>query len=35
LGSNWDSSYYKEASHFLPMEYPDSVIKNLESYLNN
>ena len=35
LGSNWDSSYYKEASHFLPMEYPDSVIKDLESYLNN
>tara|TARA_B100001741_G_scaffold83818_1_gene68053 strand:+ start:1050 stop:1928 length:879 start_codon:yes stop_codon:yes gene_type:complete len=35
LGSHWDSNYYKDASHFLPMEYPDSVIKDLESYLNN
>ena len=33
LGSNWDSEYYKEASHFLPMEYPDSVIKDLKDYL--
>ena len=35
LGSNWDSEYYKEASHFLPMEYPDSVIKDLKDYLEN
>ena len=35
LGSHWDSNYYKDASHFLPMEYPDSVIKDLELYLNN
>ena len=35
LGSNWDSEYYKEASHFLPMEYPDSVIKDLKDYLDN
>lgn len=35
LGTNWDSEYYKEASHFLPMEYPDSVIKDLKDYLEN
>jgi pimeloyl-ACP methyl ester carboxylesterase len=35
LGLNWGSKYYKEASHFLPMEYPDSVIKDLKDYLEN
>ena len=35
LGPNWNSKYYKEASHFLPMEYPDSVIKDLKDYLDN
>ena len=33
LGKNWDPIYYKEASHFLPMEFPDSVTKELEAYL--
>ena len=35
IGPNWNSNYYKEASHFLPMEYTDSIIKDLESYLEN
>ena len=33
LGKNWDPIYYNEASHFLPMEFPDSVTKELEAYL--
>ena len=35
IGPNWKSNHYKEASHFLPMEYTDSIIKDLESYLEN
>ena len=27
IGANWNSNYYKEASHFLPMEYTDSTLK--------
>ena len=33
LGVNWKSNYYKKASHFLPMEYSDSLVQDLETYL--
>ena len=35
IGTNWISNYYKDASHFLPMEYTDSIVKDLKSYLEN
>ncbi len=35
LGNNWGSNYYNEASHFLPMEYPDSLIKDFDDYLKS
>ena len=35
LGKNWEPVYYREASHFLPMEYPDSITQELDSYLKN
>ena len=33
LGVNWKSNHYKKASHFLPMEYSDSLVQDLETYL--
>mgnify|MGYP001161319499 FL=1 len=35
LGENWRGKYYDEATHFLPMEFTDNVIDDLESYLAN
>jgi|TARA_B100001094_G_scaffold57127_1_gene52625 pimeloyl-ACP methyl ester carboxylesterase len=33
LGHNWHSKYYEKASHFLPMEFSDSIVEDLQSYL--
>ena len=35
LGENWRGKYYDAATHFLPMEFTDNVIDDLESYLAN
>lgn len=33
LGNNWNPKYYEKASHFLPMEFSDSLVEDLQSYL--
>ncbi len=35
LGSNWNSRYHPKSSHFLPMEFSDLVIQDLEDYIQN